>query len=490
MHQINRRRRFASCTTAVIVLVSVFSLGKTPAGTTSVGDLDVVFANWFDRNQLCGGIGDGTFSCIDVSTAAAPSLDVAVGDLDGDGSRDAVFANQLAPNEVCLGNGVGGFTCSPVSSAASHSSGVAVADVDDDGHLDALFANLAGSSQVCLGDGTGGLACTDVSSPPVGGQGVAIGDLDGNGTQDAVFALDAVCLGDGTGGFACSPLPNIPVESNDVALGDVDSDGDLDVVIAKAPGPNQVCLGDGTGTFTCTDITGAADLSFGVDVGDVNSDGDLDVVFAQDAVGLGVTPNTVCLGDGTGGFACSDLGSRAGKSRTVALADVNLDSHLDAIVGRIFGERNLVCLGDGGGLFSCSDVSNDGRNSYGVAVPSTETIEVDVDIMPGSFPNPINLRKKGVIPIAVLGSDTFVVTAIDVTTLEFAGAAPKHDLADAVVYVDHLGDVNSDGFADLVSHFPAPDTNISPGDIEACITGIADASTFIGCDSIQTAPPG
>ena len=108
-------------------------------------------------------------------------------------------------------------------------------------------------------------------------------------------------------------------------------------------------------------------------------------------------------------------------------------------------------------------------------------IEVDIDIKPGSFPNSINLKSKGVIPVAILGSAIFDVTDVDVTTLVFAGASPAHDLNDPLVYADHLQDVNGDGFMDLVCHFRTQDTDIAPGDTEATLT----SDTITGTDSVN-----
>lgn len=105
----------------------------------------------------------------------------------------------------------------------------------------------------------------------------------------------------------------------------------------------------------------------------------------------------------------------------------------------------------------------------------------DIDIKPG-LSNKVNPYARGVIPVAILGSDTFDVSGIDVTTLVFGpGGAPIAHLN------GHLQDVNYDGIMDLVTHYRTRDTGIACGDESVTLTGeTLDGQPIQGSDSIQT----
>jgi hypothetical protein len=120
--------------------------------------------------------------------------------------------------------------------------------------------------------------------------------------------------------------------------------------------------------------------------------------------------------------------------------------------------------------------------AYAASTASSCVIPVDLDIKPGSDPNSINTKSKGVIPVAILGSATFDVADVDVMTLVFGpnAASPAHEAG------GHIEDVNADGFDDLVSHYPTQDVGLVPGDIEACVDGATLGGTPIhGCDAVN-----
>jgi photosystem II stability/assembly factor-like uncharacterized protein len=91
----------------------------------------------------------------------------------------------------------------------------------------------------------------------------------------------------------------------------------------------------------------------------------------------------------------------------------------------------------------------------GTILKYTPTVSgVDIDVKPGTEPNSVNLKSKGLLPVAILGSSSFDVITVNPATINIGvvqlasrGSAKTPKLAYS------LSDVNSDGYLDLVANF-------------------------------------
>ena len=112
-------------------------------------------------------------------------------------------------------------------------------------------------------------------------------------------------------------------------------------------------------------------------------------------------------------------------------------------------------------------------------------IHATVDVKPGSDPNTINLKSKGLVPVALLGSASFDVTQVDTASVRFG--PHQHESADAgaAAVRFNFDDVNLDGYLDLVYFFRPAETGLQPGDTEACLHGTINGEHFCGHDAVR-----
>lgn len=270
------------------------------------GDLDLFFAGVTPATQPAPAFwlrndGSSGFVEVPIPTSVAPVLPVfsTSGDLDGDGTTDIVVVDRLGNACVHRNVGRGVFDVRRITLPAEVTSAslidVALGDVDGDGRQDWVFGTR-GRDYVAFGDGMGGLSTVVALDGAVGVTSrIRLADFDGDSDLDVACAgawslfhqPDRLLQNDGRGHFTPWPHPwsTGPGASFDLFVGDWDLDGTPDIVREGPAG--GIDWNDGTGAFHTGSLP---DRNLVVAV-DVDGDQDLDFV-TTDAFGyLGILVN-------------------------------------------------------------------------------------------------------------------------------------------------------------------------------------------------------
>ena len=271
-----------------------------------------------------------------------------------------------------------------------------------------------------------------------------------------------------SGGFFREPFGLDIAANGEIFVGDPDAFGGVGGVIRVDPSTGfQTVLSSGGNFF---DPRGVA----------IAANGDL---FVADAAGV--------VGQGGGPGRIIKVNPVDGTQTVVASAGLLVDPFYLAIAtnGDLFvadpngftGQGRVLRISPGG---SPSILSSGGQfgDPLGIAIVPILGTQVAIDIKPGSFPNSINLKSKGVIPVAILSTNSFDASSVDPSTVAFGpgGAGIAH-------IAGHINDVNDDGILDLVLHFRTQETGIACGDTTATLIGETfDGQTVEGEDSVRT----
>lgn len=251
--------------------------------------------------------------------------------------------------------------------------------------------------------------------------------------------------------------PNLGPPATAIAVGDFNGDGHQDVVVAlPGTGTLQIYLGDGMGNFAAagsvsTGSVGAGGI-YALEVGDFNNDGHLDVAATDDGLSLGIF-----FGDGAGALSAGPTTTlpywnpdHCTAPRTpphLGVADIDGDGFLDLIVPTSVGSQIAVLLGDGQGHF---------RQSSAVAlgtVPTEWLPDAPCGISVGDFNN------DGWVDLAYTNGQGFTIVAFNDGT---GGFSSSNSFSQAIIfYPPTAGDMNGDGFLDLVGGADSLPQNIN-----------------------------
>ena len=444
--------------------------GADPGGKDSAGETYVVYGGAsapgtggvFDLSALDGTIGF-TLTGIEPDDESGRSVSSA-GDVNGDGYDDLIIgARSTDPNGARSGHAyvVYGGASAPGTdgvlalSALDGASGFTLNGIDP---ADVSGASVSSAGDV-NGDGYDDLIIGSRGADPNGARSgkthVVYGGASAPGT-DAVLDLSAL---DGSSGFTLTGIDPGDVSGYSVSsAGDVNGDGYDDLIIgargadpnggssgethvvyggASAPGTDSVLnlsALDGTNGFTLAGIdpgdrSGASVSS----AGDVNGDGYDDLIIGAsraDPNGRSSGETHVVYGgasapgtdgvldlsalDGTNGFTLTGIDPDDESGRSVSSAgDVNGDGYDDLIIGARFADPNGARSGETHVVYG------------GARAPGTD----------------------GVLALSALdGANGFILTGVD-----------PGDRSG--VSVSSAGDVNGDGYDDLIIGAPGADPN-------------------------------
>ena len=112
---------------------------------------------------------------------------------------------------------------------------------------------------------------------------------------------------------------------------------------------------------------------------------------------------------------------------------------------------------------------------------STQVTQAVIDVKPGNYPNSINLRSKGLLPVAILSTENFDASNVAPDSTQLAGASPTRWV---------IEDVDGDGNSDMLLYFRTVElTGLSDSSTEATLAGNTfDGTPFEGTDSVNIVP--
>jgi hypothetical protein len=436
----------------------------------------------------------GVFESAFTATANSNPTGMALGDYDHDGAPDVVTCNAgTGGNQLTVL--VGFLACAGGSNNAQSCT---------------QSSDCAGA--MCLPDGTLNVASNiDLMSFPAA---LVQGKFDADQIDDLVIARandDSIVFLKGTGDANFFMPPSDPMNAGHspvaLATADLDGDGRLDLVAANegssdtSPGGVTVLKGDGMGNFSLVEQNdpskpGMSIDSLPTDIGtSAVAIGKLDNGPGPDVLALNTRANTISVFTSDGHNALTPAGTipAPGAPQDLALVDLDGDGKLDLVLAATNSDAVTVQLGNGDRTFgaahsysvgtaptrvSIGDLNGDHIPDIVAANSRSGDMSVLIATAPGVF-GPARTFVADAEPQTVgLGDYTGdglldVVTATQgsneptVAVLRNIGNGALHAVEDLAAGASPsglaVGDVDNDGWPDLVVSGQGGTVNIFPG---------------------------
>jgi len=437
----------------------VFATGTNPYGVAigdidGDGKLDFAVANYnsntvsvFRNTSSSGSISSGSFAAkVDFVTGSHP-YGVAIGDVDGDGKPDlvvtnpndntvSVFRNTSSSGSITLAGKVDLTT-------GTYPVDVAIGDIDGDGKPDlavtngsdntvSVFRNTSSVGSITLGSFAAKVDLTTGTSPYI----LAIGDIDRDGKPDLVatnYGSNTVSVLRNTsssGSITFDAKVDFTTGSAPygVAIGDIDGDGKPDLAIVNhddgtvsvfrnTSSPGSISSGSFAAKVDFT--TGIS--SFCVAIGDIDGDGKPDLAVAVNGAGrVSVIQNIIP----TPPPSITSFAPVFGPvGTTVTINGANFSGTA--------GNNNVVFFG-----------------ATRATVTGASTTQLTVTVPAGATYQPISVTVGG---LTGYSSKPFIVTVSTVAPFTSGSMESKVDFTTGTApYVVAISDIDGDGKTDLV----------------------------------------